>query len=117
MSFNPDPAKQARVVTFSSNRIKASHLPLNFNDYQINVEKCHEHLDLIFVEKLTFVEPVREAIAKAKRGIGIIHFLAKYASRDAIDQMHKLYARTYLDYGNIIYLDQSKLLSHKLESI
>ena len=72
MSFNPDPTKPAKEVIFSSKRTKDLHPPLRFNDYQINVEKSHKHLGLIFDEKFTFAEHVREAIVKAERGIGII---------------------------------------------
>ena len=39
-------------------------------------------------QKLKFTEHGREAIVKAKHGIGIIHFLETYASRDALDQMY-----------------------------
>ena len=102
MSFNPDPAKQAKEVIFSSNRMKASHPPLTFNNHQIKVEKSHKYLGLTLDEKLTFAEHVREAIAKAKRGVGIIRLLAKYASRDVLDQMYKP-VRPHLDYGDIIY--------------
>ena len=49
----------------------------------------------------------REAIVKAKRGIGTIRFLAKYASRDVLDQMYKLYVRSHLDYADIINHDQT----------
>ena len=82
MCFNPNPTKQAKEVIFSSKRTKDPHPPLRFNDYQINAEKSHKHLGLILDEKLTLAEQVREAIIKAKRGIGIIRFLSKYASRD-----------------------------------
>ena len=40
---------------------------------------------------------------KARRGIGIIPFLSKYATRDVLDQIYKLYVRPHLDYGDIIY--------------
>ena len=63
-----------------------------------------------------FAEHVK-AIVQAKRGIGIIRFLAKYASKHVLDQMYKLYVRPHLDYGDIIYHDQNMLLSRKLESI
>ena len=53
---------------------------------------------------------------KFQSGIGIIRFLSKYASRDILDQMYKLFVRPHLDYGDIIYYDQSMPLSRKLES-
>ena len=117
MRFNPDPSKQAKEVIFSSKRIKDHHLPLRFNDYQINVVNCHKLLGLLLDKKLTFSEHVRAAIVKAKRGIGIIRFLSKYASRTTLDHMYKLYVRPHLVYGDVSYHDQNMSLSRKLESI
>ena len=97
--------------------MKASHSPLTVNNNQIQVEMNHKHLGLNLDEKLTFAGHIREAIVKAKRGIGIIRFFAKYASRYVPDQMYKPYVRPHLDYGDIIYHDQNMLLSRKLESI
>ena len=67
-------------------------------------------------EKLSFAEHAKEAIIKDKRGIGIIRFLSKYVSRNVLDQMYKLYVRPHIDYGDVIYHDQSMPLSRKLES-
>ena len=117
MSFNPYPSKQAQEVVFSSIGIKDYHLPLSFNDYQINVVNSHRHLGLILDEKHTFSEHVRAAIVKANRGIGIIRFLSKYVSRDTFDQMCELFVRPHSYYGDTIYHDQNMSLSRKLESI
>ena len=53
--------------------------------------------------KLDFQSHVREVILKARRGIGLIKYLSKYVSREALDQVYKLYIRPHLDYGDIIY--------------
>ena len=58
---------------------------------------------MILDYKLNFQSHIKEAIIKAKRGIGIIRFLSKYVSRDVLDQIYKLYVRPHLDYGDIIY--------------
>ena len=117
MSFNPDPSKQAQEVIFSSKRIQDHHPPLSLNDYQINVLNSQKHLGLILDEKVTLSEHVRAAIVKARKRIGIVRFLSKYASSDTLDQMYKLFVRPYLDYGGVIYHDQNISLSRKLESI
>ena len=116
MSFNPDPTKQAKEVTFSTKLSKEQHPPLSFNDHHIIASSSHKHFGLILDEKLSFAEHVKEAIIKAKRGIGIIRFLSKYVSRNVLDQMYKLYVRPHIDYGDVIYHDQSMPLSRKLES-
>ena len=53
--------------------------------------------------KLNFQSHVKEAICKARRGIGMIKYPSKYVSRDILDQIYKLYVRPHLDYGDIIY--------------
>ena len=52
---------------------------------------------------LNFQSQIKEAIGKARRGIGMIRYLSRYISRDALDQVYKLYVRLHLDYGYIIY--------------
>ena len=58
---------------------------------------------MILDSKLSFQSHVREAIIKARKGIGIICFLSKYVSRDVLDQIYKLYVRPHLNYGDKIY--------------
>ena len=58
---------------------------------------------MILDSKLDFQSHIKGAIQKARRGIGMIRYLSKYASRDIFDQIYKLYVRPHLDYGDIIY--------------
>ena len=80
----------------------------------------HTHLGMILDSKLNFNSHVREAIIKARRGIGIIRYLSKYVSGDVLDQIYKLYVRPHLDYGDIIYHkydpEYTLELAKKLES-
>ena len=70
-----------------------------FNGYEIVAKTEHKHLGMILDSKLSFQSHVRDAIIKARKGIGIVRFLSKYVSRDILDQIYKLYVRPYLDYG------------------
>ena len=63
----------------------------------------HKHLGVILDSKLNFQSQVREAVIKARRGIGLIKYLSKYVSRDVLDQVYKIYVRLRLDYRDIIY--------------
>ena len=63
----------------------------------------HRHLGMILDSKLTFLSHIKEAIVKARRGIGIVRLLSKYVVCDVLDQIYKLYVRPHLDYGDIIY--------------
>ena len=66
--------------------------------------------------KHLIAEHIKEAIIKARRGIGIIRFLSKFVHCGVLDQMYKLYVRPYLDYGDAVYHNQSSSLMSKLES-
>ena len=101
--FNPDKSKQAVQVVFSQRKEAIAHSPVFFNGSEVVVKPEHKHLGMILDSKLSFQSHVREAIIKARRGNGIIRFLSKYASRDVLDQIFKLYVRPNLDYGDIIY--------------
>ena len=84
---------------------------------QLSTHPCFS-VGMIIDSKFSFQSHVREAIIKARRGIGIIRFLSKYVSRDVLDQIYKLYVRTHLNYGDIIYhkYDPELDFTKKLES-
>ena len=90
-------------VIFSSKRLKPSHLPLFLGGNEVTVKAEHKHLGMILYSKLDFQSHTKEAIIKARRGIGMIRYLSKYFSRDVLDQIDKLYVRPHLDYGDTIY--------------
>ena len=39
----------------------------------------------------------KKRLAKARREIGMIRYMAKYVSRDVSDKIYKLYVRPHLD--------------------
>ena len=103
MEFNPGKNKQTVQVIFSQKKEAVAHPPVFFNGSEVVVKAEHKHLGMIPDSKLSFQSHVREAIVKARKGIGIIRFLSKYVSRDVLDQIYKLYVRPHLDYGDITY--------------
>ena len=103
MQFNPDKNKQATQVIFSQKKDTPVHPSLFFNGSEVVIKAEHRHLGMILDSKLTFLSHIKEAIVKARRGIGIIRFLSKYVARDVLDQIYKLYVRPHIDYGDIIY--------------
>ena len=82
MQFNPDKNKQAIQVIFSQKKDAVIHPAVLFNGSEVAVKMEHKHLGMILDSKLNFHSHIREAIIKARRGIGIIRFLSKYVSRD-----------------------------------
>ena len=100
MQFNNDKTEE---VIFSVKRSKIEHPTLNLGLDHVTRKDEHKHLGLILDSKFDFISHIRQAILKARRGIGMIKYLSKYVSRDVLDQIYKLYIRPHLDYGNIIY--------------
>ena len=94
MQFNPDKNKQAFQVNFSHKSRKPPHPPLYFNQAEVPVVKEHKHLGMILDSELDFSAHVIEAIVKARRGICMILYMAKYVSRDASDHIYKLCCHT-----------------------
>ena len=54
---------------------------------------------------------VKEKIAKANKGIGMIKELNNTLSRDAWLSIYKSFVRPHLDYGDIIYMTNHKMSS------
>ena len=100
MKFNADKTEE---VIFSSKRLKPAYPPLFLGGNEVTVKAEHKHLGMILDSKLDFQSHTKEAITKARRGIGMIRYLSKYVSRDVLDQIYKLYVKPHLDYGDIIY--------------
>ena len=107
MQFNPDITKQAIEVIFSWKHNKPVHPFLTFNDIPVARKTSTKHLGIILDEKLTFRLHISEAIIKAKKGISILKFLARYVNREVLDMTYKMYVRPYLDYGDVIFHNQS----------
>ena len=69
---------------------------------------------MILDSKLDFSAHVKEAIVKARRGIGMIRYMAKYISIDVRDQIYKLYVSLHLDHGDIIYHKPDPEFTHDM---
>ena len=69
--------------------------PINF----IPIKNLGMHLD----EKLNFNTHIKEKIAKANKGIGIIRKLAHVLPRESLVTIYKSFVRPHIDYGDIIY--------------
>ena len=100
MQFNADKTEE---VIFSTKRNKPYHPALMLGNDEVSRKNEHKHLGIILDDKLNFQSHVKEAIAKARRGIGIIKYLSRYVNREVLDQIYKLHVRPHLDYGDILY--------------
>ena len=103
MAFNPDPNKLAVEVIFSTKNIKRLHTHLFFNGNEVRKVNAHKHLGFVMDSKLTFSNHINGKITKARKGIGIIKYLSKYAPVKTLDQIYKMFVRPHLDYCDVIY--------------
>ena len=72
MHSNSDKTEE---VLFSTKRVRPWHLG---NDVAMRKAE-HKHLGMTLDTKLNFQSHVKEPICKARRGIGVIRYLSKYA--------------------------------------
>ena len=128
MSFNPDPQKQAVELIFSKKRIEIDHPVIFFNNIPVKKVTEHKHLGITLDSKLSFSAHIKAAIAKTRKGIGLLKYLSKYLPRHTLNELFKLYVRPHLDYGDVIYHMPAKVcefsqniilpnLMEKLESV
>ena len=103
MSFNPDTQKQAVELLLSKKRNGIDHPVVLFNDIPVKKVEEHKHLGLILDTKLSFSAHIKAAISKTRKGIGLLKYLSKYLPRHTLNELHKLYVRPHLDYGDVIY--------------
>ena len=100
MKLNADKTEE---FVFSCKRNKLVHPTLKLGSSDISAKIEHKHLGMILDSKLDFQSHVREAIVKARRGIGMIRYLSRYVSREVLDVIYKLHVRPHLNYGDMIY--------------
>ena len=53
----------------------------------------------------------------ANKGLGLLKFLSRYATRDKLSLMYEIYVRSHLDYGDVIYHNQLAESTSMLESV
>ena len=109
MEFNPDPLKQATQIIFSCKRHQVNHPPIFFNGIEVAIENEQKHLGLILTPNLSFTKHIKAKIKNANKHIGIIKCLNKYLPFKILNQMFKTFARTHMDYCDIIYHQASKI--------
>ena len=90
MSFNLDPTKPAEEVVFSNKRERCFHPPLFFNNIEVKRVNEHKHLGITLDSKLNFGSHIKEKIAKAMPGVGVIRYLSSYIPVRTLDQIYKM---------------------------
>ena len=103
MLFNSDITKQAQKVIFSRKSTMLNHPTIFLNETSVAHTSCQKHLGMHLDEKLNFNIHIKEKIAKANKGIGIIRKLAHVLPRESLVTIYKSFVRPHINYGDIIY--------------
>ena len=103
MSLYPDPQKQAVELTFSTKGTSIDHLFIYFNDVPVRKVNEHKHLRITLDTNLSFLPHINSAISRARKGIGLLKYLSNYLPRHTLNDLYKLYVRSHLHYGDVIY--------------
>ena len=82
--FNHDVTKQAQEVIFSCKSSKTDHPVVYFNEAPVAKTSCQKYLGMHLEEKLNFTAHIKEKIAKANKGIGIICKLTHLLPRESL---------------------------------
>ena len=74
-----------------------------FNNIPVEKVNEHKHLGIILDSKLSLSAHINSATSKTRKGIGLLKYLSNYLPRHTLSELHKLYMRPHLDYGDVIY--------------
>ena len=80
---------------------------------------------IILDSKLSFTSQINAVISKCRQGIGLLKLLLQYLPRYTLHEICKLYIRSHLDYGDVIYhtpgniceYSHSIVLAHQMETL
>ena len=125
MSFNPDPTKQAAVMTFSRKKKPPDHPSILFSDTPVLKVEDRKDLGFVLDSTLAFSSHIKSAVSRSRRGIEFIKFLSNYLPRHTLNELYKLYVRPHLDYGDFIYhipptkcgYSEDLKLNHQMEKL
>ena len=103
MSFNPDINRQATELYFSQRRAKSLPLPIIFNNKNVLISPCQNHLGPVLDSKLSFNEHVNQKINKCNKILRPMKRLSVTLSRKQLLAICKTFVKSHLDHADIIY--------------
>ena len=112
MLFNLDLHNPAQEVLFSRKKEVSIH-PVTRLNVQVEKASFQKHLGLFLDEKLTFKCHTDNTLCKVNKGIAVLKKLRHALSGKSLLDVHKVFLRLLIDYGDIIYDQLSTVLSVK----
>ena len=103
MQFNTDTKKQANEVIFTRKSNRCTYPPVTFNNNIIATCPHQKHLGVVLDSKLDFSIHIEQKIRKCNKIIGRIRRLSVCLRRKALLTIYKSFARSHLDYSDILY--------------
>ena len=94
------------------------HPPLVATNANVSQCKSHKHLGIILDSKLTFEENYITVVSKRNRTMELLSKHQNLLPREALITIYKDFARSHLDYGDVLFDQAFNATSHeKLKSI
>ena len=103
MDFNPDVNKQAQEVLFSWKMERNIHLPLVFNNNIVSQAKSQKYLGVTLDYKSIFEGRLLNTFNKVNKITCLLHKLQNLLPTTTIINIYTAFARSHLDYGDILY--------------
>ena len=82
--------------------MQSSHPSVYFNNIPVSSTSVHEHLEMLFDDKLSYEHHLKFVLKKVKKTIGLLRKFQQSLPRQSIITICKSFIRPHLDYGNIV---------------
>ena len=83
--------------------IKSSYPEISFCNVPVSRAVFHKNLGIYLDEKLNFNHHIKEKIAKAIKGKGVIKKLSRILPRRSLLTIYESFARPHIDYIGVLY--------------
>ena len=99
IKFNPSKTIQQTFTLKNA----TNHPRLKFAAEPIPVVATHKHLGLTFSSDLKFHEHANDILKKVNKALSPLYPVARYLSRETLNQIYHLYVLPHFDYCDVIY--------------
>jgi len=90
-----------KVLTISSNR--GEHLPLIFNNMQLQEVDSHKHLGLLFHNSLSWHPHIISLHQRAMQHVNRLRSISNLVPRFALFSIYNSFILPIFDYGSVVY--------------
>ena len=113
VTFNPQKTKSLYITL----KTETDPLPLTFDGHQLQQVPHHKHLGLIISEDLSWKDHIDSITSNANKKLNILAHLKHILDRKTLRIMYESFIRPSLEYGSIIYCNETDLEKDSLEKV